>query len=197
LEVVPADHEDALIVAIALEQSLTEREKGNAWQAVVFQDDRFVYLREDPVQSAGDPILTTKIDIREILQYPAIPIDPVDDLPNLVAGFRFFIVARSIGDKQQRLRLQFGDALENALGQIRPIENQEGDWSSQHGATNLTSFGRNNRCHGSISKADYRSLRALVNPNLTEAAVKNLTEDHKDHEEKVSLVVCRILPRSG
>src|SRR3546814_11868632 len=65
-EIAAADRENARVVAIASQHLFAKPEEAGFGSGIVLEDDRFLDLLEDPVQSAGDALATAQIDWREI-----------------------------------------------------------------------------------------------------------------------------------
>ncbi len=106
---------------------MTEMEEGQIWQAVVLQDDCLLNKREDPVQTANDPLLAAQITLSEICENFAWPIHVTHDVAHLAAGFRFalFILSRAVGYKQQFRGPGCSNCVEHSLRWAGPIEDHE------------------------------------------------------------------------
>ena len=104
-------------------------EKSLIRQTVVFENDRFFHVFEDPIEAAGNAPLATQIRLGKILQHFARPVDAIDDRAGRLAGFgfTFTIGTRAIGDDQQLRRTGPGDFRKDPRGPFRPIENNEGN----------------------------------------------------------------------
>src|SRR3546814_5337003 len=75
---------------------------------IVLEDDRFLDLLEDPVQSAGDALATAQIDWREIRPNLTGPVDGLGQFAHLCAqlGFARPLGAGAIRDQEKDGRLQ-------------------------------------------------------------------------------------------
>jgi len=87
-EICSGNHGNAVIVAVAAEQFVTEGEKGRIGQAVVFEDDGLVYKRKSPVEAGDNAFSAPHVSGRKVGADFARPVDLGDNISHLLAGLR-------------------------------------------------------------------------------------------------------------
>jgi hypothetical protein len=110
-------------------------------KTVIFQDDCFLAVIEDPRDSGIRSKVATQVDFGEVRQDLAFPIDLVDDGPRLGAQLNFLRVSGSVGDDEQATRPGACDLRENSACRFRSVENQESDGNIQHGSSRVKPLG--------------------------------------------------------
>ena len=96
VKVVAADRHHLLLAPVLFQQLSAEGKETGIRKAVVFKNNRFFYLLENPIETAGHTTLTTQINFAEVRQHFARPIHPIDDLSRGRAGF-VIIAPRGLG----------------------------------------------------------------------------------------------------
>ena len=91
--IVSRDHHDAVIVAIALEQFRAVGEERRIGKDVVLEDDAFLDLREEPLESPRNGLATAEVLLAEERLYLTGPVDVTDDFSR---GGAFLGFARNV-----------------------------------------------------------------------------------------------------
>ena len=137
LMVVGRNHANALVMAIALEQLLTEGEKARVSNDVVLQNNALLLLLEKPIQRGGDPSAAAQVDGLKQGPQLAGPIDLRHQRANGVAAPDF---VRPLGPWTVASQIELWGPdlsqgpqhLGGALGAIE--RNQENGSAETHGA---------------------------------------------------------------
>ena len=121
------DQKHALVFTVSRKQFLAEREKRGIRQAVVFEHNRLPDLGKNPAQPASNTRAQAEVFLREIRPHIARPVHAPDHRAGLFALLRILVVARPVGDDEQRAWTRLRDGSENTRGDFRAVENEEGN----------------------------------------------------------------------
>ncbi len=116
-----------LVVAILLQQFFAEPEERRVRHAVVFEDDRLFDLFEHPLKTGRRTDADAEVPIGIILQNLAVPVDAVDDHACRLAPLRLTSSIRTgtIGNHEQALGASGGNSVDDALGDVGPVEDEK------------------------------------------------------------------------
>jgi hypothetical protein len=110
-----------------LEQLLTEREEGLVREAVILEDDCFLYDRECPIKPTNDSLAASKVARRKVRQYVAWPVNGGHDLSDFLTELLFTgsIGPRAVCDEEESCRTDSCNPIENKPRGVRPIKDDE------------------------------------------------------------------------
>ena len=135
--VVGSNHANTLVMAIALEQLLTKKEKAGVGNDVVLQNNPLLLLLKKPIQRRGDPSTAAQVGGLEQGLHIARPIHLRHQLANLLAalGFPWPARTRTITGHIELARLDLSQRAQHPSGALRAVErNQQNGCAETHGA---------------------------------------------------------------
>ncbi len=121
-------HQDLGVVPVAREHFLTKAKKRWLGQAVVFENDRLLHMRERPLQSGEYPRTTTDVLFGEFCFNDARPIHtPKNRRAHLLTEFDIAAMASTgaICNNEQAPRLCGADRRKNSARQFGPVKDEK------------------------------------------------------------------------
>lgn len=133
LEIITTDQRDPRFRSIALQKLPAKPEKRRVRQTIVFQDDPFFHLLEEPRNRPPQTDLASLIAIALQTPHLAWPVDLIRRLPGQSTKLflPLFPLTRTVRRDEKPLRPHFPEPVKHPCRQIRTVENHKKDW--RHG----------------------------------------------------------------